>query len=837
MCGCCSPILERQSEEIVAPSVGATATTEQTVNFIDEVTGLTVGEPAPLDPVSLVDEVSVASLSSFLSRPVRIANFTWLESDPTDTILSTINPWRLFFDDARIKYKLNNFAFMRCNLKVKVIINASPFYYGCLGMAYQPLPSLTPSTIVAGAGVQTLIPYSQRPIVWMYAQDSAGGEMTLPFFYHKNWLKIGLAQHFTDMGKLDFLSYTALQSANGTVGQGVTVQVYAWAEDVQLSGSTVGLALQSTENEYGTGVVSAPATAVASVAKMFRSIPVIGRFATATEIGAKAVAGIASLFGFTNVPVIEDTKPFRPGAFPMFASPEIGFPNEKLTLDPKNELSIDNAIMGISAEDPLSIDKLVKHESFLTRTTWATTNVTDDILFYARVNPWMYSKTGATVNNSLVDMTPMAYVSRLFNDWRGDIVFRFKIIASPYHKGRLLISFDPQGIAGNNIVTATNTTSAVYTQIVDLGDTSDVEIVVPYQQALAFLQTRQSTSSSNFSTSPAVTWDVNDDLDNGCIVVRVLTALTAPVATAPVSILCYVRGGDNMEFANPVKLDTSLVNFQVQSEEISEEGQTKLEAGIKGAMVPHALYRVNFGECVRSLRPLLHRANYLWTQRDPTIISTSQPNIVKFRFTKLPPYPGFDLNGVHTATAIVGAGTQPYTYTNVTPLHWILPAFVGYRGSGVWTFNPTCTVALPSIRVSRIPLNTATVVESNYTAAAATRSIVASNIFQNTSSTCAGTALTSQLTNAGLSVLCPNYNNYKFNSTAPKNVTSAPLTGNLNYDGSDYDLFQLEVTTNVSANQPNIAIEKYWHAGPDFQPVFFLNVPTLRTQPAFPTPV
>lgn len=837
----------RQSEEVeVHPSTGnagASEESQQTVNFIDEITGLQVGIPTPVDPVASTDEVSAADLKGFLSRPVRIDSFTWSETDASDIVKRTVYPWQAFFNDARIKYKLNNFGFIRCNLKVKVIINASPFYYGCMGMAYQPLENLTPSTIVLNNGQQTMIPFSQRPIVWMYAQDSAGGEMTLPFFYHKNWLKIGLSQHFQDMGQLDFLTYTTLQSANGAVGQGVTVQVYAWAEDVQLSASTVGLALQSKETEYGTGPVSAPATAIASAAGMLRSIPYIGKFMNATEIGARAVAGIASLFGYTNVPVIENTCPYQPRAFPMFASPEIGYPSEKLTLDPKNELSIDNSITGTDAYDPLAIDRLVQHESFLVRTTWATTNVTDDILFYSRVNPWMYRSTGTAVN-SFVDFTPLAYVSRLFNDWRGDIIFRFKIIASPYHKGRLLIAFDPQGTAGTNLVNTTNTTSAVYTQIVDLGDTNDVEIRVPYQQALAFLQTRQSTDPANqqWSTSATPTWNAVDDLDNGCIVLRVLTALTAPVATAPVSILCYVRGADNMEFANPLRVDQTLVPFMVQSveQEVSQEGQQALAMGKGAEMAPHALYRVNFGECVRSLRPLLHRANYVWTQRDPTLTGSTNTTIIKFTFGKLPPYGGFDPNGIHTATAIVGVGTKKYNFTDQTPLHWILPAFIGYRGSGVWSFN-TCQYGanvMPSVRVSRIPGISQVMSESTYTAAVTTRSQAASNLVQNSVATASGTALTNQQTNAGLSVLCPNYNNYRFNSTAPGNTTVAPNTGVSAYDGSDYDNFEFEATVNSNAiSTPAVAIEKYWHAGPDFNPVFFLNVPTRYVQPNYPVPV
>lgn len=847
LCHQIRPQLYRQSTEAIVEPTAEEGTEEgaETVVFVDETTGLKVGTPTPVDPMATIDEVSAADLKGFLSRPVRIDSFTWLETDSADTVLRTVYPWQKFFNDDRIKYKLNNFGFIRCNLKVKVVVNASPFYYGCMGMAYQPLHNLTPSTIKSAGSPQVLVPYSQRPIMWIYPQDSAGGEMTLPFFYHKNWLKVGTTQHFQDMGRLDFLGYTILRSANGVVGQGVTVQVYAWAEDIQLSGSTAGLALQSQPDEYGMGPVSAPATAVASVAKMFRSVPVIGKFATATEIGAKAVAGIATLFGFTNVPVIEDTKPLQPRAFPHFASPEISFPSEKLTLDPKNELSIDNSLLGVDSDDPLALDRLVRHESFLTRTTWNTTNVTDDILFYSRVNPWMYRSNGTT-NNSVVDYTPLAWVSRMFNDWRGDIIFRFKIIASPYHKGRLLIAFDPQGDAVNNIVTLTNTTSAVYSQIVDLGETRDVEITVPYQQALAFLQTRQSVDPANsqFSISTTPTWNVNDDLDNGCIVVRVLTALTAPVATAPVNILVSVRGAENMEFANPLSLPTGESLFAVQSTEqdVVEEGQMQLVMGRGSEMAPHALYRVNFGECVRSARQLIHRANFTWTFRDPASSPSTGFNLLKFRFGKLPPAPGYDPNGIHSANPLVGVGAKNYNYVSNLPIHWLFPAFVGYRGSGVWTFNIETNGGEPIQHLDVIRTPQTPMVMSEFSAgialAAVSRSGAAAAYFNNYNATAGGMALTNQLTNAGLSVLCPNYNNYKFNSTAPGNLTKAPVSGTSAYDGSDSDCFTSNVISPYTTPAINItSIEKYWHGGPDLNPVFFLNVPTRYVQTSIPSAV
>ena len=134
-------------------------------------------------------------------------------------------------------------------------------------------------------------------------------------------------------------------------------------EDVELSGTTCALALQS--DEYGQGPVSRPAHAIANAAESLSTVPVIGPYALATSYGMRALGKIASIFGFTNTPVVDNYSPMAPMTAPALASSEVGFPIEKLALDPKTELSIDPRIAGCDPEDPLVISKFVQRESYL----------------------------------------------------------------------------------------------------------------------------------------------------------------------------------------------------------------------------------------------------------------------------------------------------------------------------------------------------------------------------------------------------------------------------------------------------------------------------------------
>ncbi len=777
-----------------------------------------MGESYQQEQFTIADANMAATLANFMQRPVRIDSFTWQETDPVG-VTRTISPWSLFFNDPSIRYKLNNFSFISCNLKLKIIVNASPFYFGAMRACYQPLPVFKPSTVGTG-NVKTLVNYSQQPGLWISPMTSEGGDMTLPFLFQKDYLSIQRLADFTNMGTLRFVTYAALDSANGATGVGVSVQVYAWAEDVVLSGPSVGLALQS--DEYGTGVVSRPASAVASIAGSLKGIPIIGKFATATEMGAKAIGGIAKLFGFTNVPVVSDTQPYRPSPFPQMASPELGYPVEKLTLDAKNELAIDPSCVGVDSTDPLAIEALATRESFLCSTTWSTSSPVDTPLFTSRVTPWLFDVNGTrNTAGTAYYMTPMAMVASNFGHWRGDIVFRFRVVCSKYHKGRLRVSYDPVNAA---VQSTGDTGPMTFNKIVDLGDESEFEVRVPFHQALSWLQTDTSLSSDHWTTSTTPALTANTTATNGILSLKVLTLLTAPVSVSPVSVLVFVRAADNFELANPSDLPR-LSPFTVQSDEY-----------VPGSadVVDMSRYRINFGECVKSLRPLMRRsvANEVWYS--PTVATGAYYwNKVVFRPPKVF---GYDPATPNTAKGvIVPATTFAFNYSPMNTYSMVSNCFIGQRGAFMWHLVPDTTKPLSNFRVTRrsmqnvTSLSTTSVLNLTSTVSALNSTISAY--------TPAGTAVTNCSTTNGLSVSIPNYTQYKFQSTRPNNGTVHYSNDLDRSDGGNYEAWLTDYT-GIQTDIPSetVKIHTYFGVGTDFSLIYFLNVPTMYAIPTLPTP-
>jgi hypothetical protein len=840
-----SATFEEAESVITSEAIGSSTTVEQTVTFIDNEGGVCVDAPSSTNNVALVDGTEDIGLGSFLSRPTLIRSITWTTSSPI-TILDTIKPWHLFLNNTQIKKKIDNYAFLRGNLHIKVILNGTPFQYGMMRMCYSPLLGFVGDKIIPTFPINpTLVPYSQQPGFYLYPQANAGGEMKLPFFLHKNWLDITSANEVENMGTLNFVVYNPLKTAVTGGTTAVTVRIYAWMSDVQLMGPTSKLVLQA--DEYGTGVVSAPASALASIAQSLTHVPIIGRFARATEIGASAVSKIATLFGFTNVPVISDVHGYQPMNGPMLASAHIGTQVQKLALDPKQELSIDPSPHGIGSADELSLSYLKTKESYFSATSWSTTDLDGTQLWNMRVNP--FQATSVDVKNTLsvnvgkqTQHVPLSYIGSMFKHWRGDLILRVKVVCTKFHKGRLKISYDPRG----DITTTDPAENAVYTEILDIGERDDVEIRIPYHQDLPWLKIDQ-TIEDNWSEGNALAPRLG--IDNGILTVRVLTGLTAPVSGS-INLNFFIRGAENFEFANPAGHigpdGTNVVPsfFELQAEDHTDVVSSQLVMGTP-AKTGIERYALNYGECVGSLRNILHRYTIMDTVA--TEASTTGAGLLLYRklFKRMPYTPGFQTSWpVSGANIVASAGTNPYAYNTMHPMPWVSGMFLGYRGG----INVNATVHsdkygfVDDIKVVRTTDTEENTTDNRYFSLADSISTTAtlsskSNFLGRRTQYrdgLAGVAITSNKTNASVSFNLPDFNNRNFSLVDPSYYALGSSVDGTDEQGAILDV-QFRSLDNATDNGTrNVTVQSAVGAGVDFTCLYFLCCPTVFYQTARP---
>jgi hypothetical protein len=462
---------------------------EENVRFRDQLPAYTYNVDSEMDPTRMLQDTNDATLENFFNRPIKIAEIEW---GTGATLGVDIDPWDLYFNNTRVVNRINNYNLLRAKLRLKVVINGNGFLYGRVLCAYLPLADYDAITETASLVPEDLVQASQWPHIFLDPTTSTGGEMVLPFFYHKNYLSIPDAD-WTDMGQLYFRTLNTLIHANGATDQ-VTISVFAWAEDVSLSvlTSVDTSTLQPQMGEESEideankkGMISGPATAVAKMSNALSVVPAIKPYALATATVAENVAKVAKQFGYCRPPETKNPSPMR--VFPTSSLAVTNVPDTaaKLSVDDKQELSIDPRIAGLGASDPMAIKEIAKRESYLTKFEWAQNTTPETLLWNARISPVTWAESSLSPKSFHFPACAMAAMP--FKYWTGSMKFRFQVVCSAFHKGRLKIVYDPNyfGAMSGGRFSEYNVN---YTEVIDIADTQDFTIEIGNGQPYTLLE-------------------------------------------------------------------------------------------------------------------------------------------------------------------------------------------------------------------------------------------------------------------------------------------------------------------------------------------------------------
>lgn len=827
----------------------------QTTRFLDETLSNTIVMPSVTRDIDVQDRTAGMELKDFLSRPVKIGSIVWDSSAAVATQLDSFNPFFEYFTHPVIAKKMDNYAFVRCNLKVKFVLNASPFLYGAARIGYTPLATLKDANYNFTTTQSSLIPFSQVPGAWLYPQSNQGAELTLPFFSPNNFLDVRpLVQEpqitLNDFGTIDVRVFAPLLSANGVAAPAIPISIYVWAEDVVLSAPTISLTFQS--DEYGDRVISKTATSVANAARLLRDVPIVGPYARATEMGARAVGAAAHALGYTNVPVIEPPCGSRLTPYPSISSSEIGYPIEKLSLDPKNELSIDPLICGLNNADELTLANIVRRESYLTYFLWEDTDPEETQKFLISVGPssGLQISPNTPTGSTCLALTPMTWASNMFCNWRGDIIYKFVVVGTTFHKGRLRVSFDPAGTTVNNLVTSTGPIDEeVASTVIDIDKDMTAEFRVPYQQYCSWLSIRdlqtQISSPSNYWQTSGFNWAAIRDINlfNGMLQVRVLNSLTGPVSPSDVRVLVFVRAADNFELANPREFDKESnisyypmqcdewqplqADVAMQMVENSAPGTDEIDnviAGVSPEIPTDYRYLTNMGENIQSFRQLLRRASLVGS----VTFGTYADNILLERGRSRYPMGFGAVAGESLARNLAGTANITFSWETMHPIAYIQQAFIATRGSVNWSFDmynyAAKTNNFPST-VSRFPWTQNYVAASGIVATTGTTAVQRSlnnrffkdNWYTNT----AGGSITNSFHQPVINVVSPLYSRYKF---LPIDGSHAARAQTKDFYTDNQGLLYQAIVANSTASS---YLLEYAAIGVDYNLHFFLCAPLL----------
>jgi hypothetical protein len=760
------------------------------------------------------------SLARFFERPIVARTYAWTPLQ-VSAFTAIFNPWTDFFGNPRVINRITNYNLLRAKLHVRFLINGNGFYYGRLMADYLPLANDSVSaaaTLVPENAIQA----SQRLKVFIDPATCCASEMELPFVYFKDGVSIPSAE-WTNLGSIYVRELQGLKHANAAT-QPLTVTVMVWATEVQMalptSSDSSALVAQAGDEYASPGPVEATASAVASMAASVTQLPVIGRYARATEMAARATSRAASVFGWSRPAELAPHMDMHAKFVSDLAPSNAGDNVSKLTVDAKQEVTVDSNVIGINLPDELSVAGIAARESYLTPVPWTTARLAGDMLWTCRVSPMLNAVSGSTRY-----LPACAFSVVPFQWWRGKMRYRIQIVASAYHKGRLRIVWDPDYVQSVE-------SNVQFTRLVDISEERDITIEVEWGQSQHFLPVASISSGSALWRATTQFGSANSS-HNGVFSIYVLNDLATPNSTVnnDIAMNIYVSCND-LQVAAPVALPNYVNSYaatvQAGNDEVSTGnepgcGSADADATMGATITSSEEMVVYFGERIVSFRQLLKRysmhSSFLIANTSSTIPAVWTPV-----FTDVPFYYGFNNSALHTTSA---AGK--FSYVQATLMHWLMPAFAAMRGSmrSKYIVNASSNGAAGSMTVVRTNSVSPTIPAAPTLLSITSQSAYARLANAARKDCTPGAATTIVASQPNLEVEFPYYKPVRFDESR-----SVLQDGSIGTSSPFYNTHAVEVM--LSPGTTPITLTRYVGVGEDFSLFWFQGCPPLQalTAPA-----
>lgn len=622
------------------------------------------------------------SIEKFFRRPFIVHSQTW---DLSTSVDITLTPWKTFFSRADIRRKIANYSYFRGDMHIRIVINGTPFLYGKLYCGYRPRIRCIDDLNTHFSGTSTdfkLCAISQLPHVVVDPNCVNAADMVLPYFYPLNYIPIkeitddlGFIERF---GKLQIVSSGTLKRANDSASGGCDLKVYGWMENVELTGPSTFYPQSDdfksqSDDEHGKPVkLSAISNAVASAAGKLSSVPVIGNYAVATQAVASSVGNLLSAFGYSRPVVLDEDKFVKPKTNSSIAYVNGAETAEKLTLDPKQETTIDSDITGIPKQGNMLISEILEMESYMGHFTWEQTATSDTTLANIDVTPvaWFDAAPQPGDEFRRFIMSSLMYGCQPFEHWSGTIQYRFEAVCSKYHRGKLAIMWVPPDVT----TISTNDINNVYTYILDLETCQSVDFTVSWMNDKPMLAVDGRPDTPYLVTGNATLPPHRSA--NGRIIVKVINALTAPNSQS-IRINCYHKAGPDFDVYGVNGSNSTVSSASCNPRYVAQSSDVIQLAGSPDIALRDKKRLIYYGDPIISVRALLKR--YYHTFTGVGTRSENNSRVVQFDAIAMA-YPCFgNFNFNRLGGAFPGADNTTCGMTTSVAAYF-LSAYAGYRG-------------------------------------------------------------------------------------------------------------------------------------------------------------
>ncbi len=506
------------------------------------------------------------SIFDFLKRPRNVSSITW---STTDAINDQLGSWYcpdILFTTEMNLCKIRDFRYLRCNIVFEFKLNINVMSVGRLIVYTYPQP------FVIGGNLNNADRASKTG--FQHGFIDAGTSQVLrfkvPFVFRKaayDFLVDAPSVADPDgnpWAQVDMHVFNVLQATSGSSSG--TVAVWVHAEDIELDIPTKQAipvysapvarppqkynfkAQMKTDDSQDNSKEGQISDKLHSVSQLGSTVAQMGLGPVSEIAGAASwVADIASksmrAFGYAKPKNKQTIAPMIQQPMKNYTHCVGDDSSIVLGMDPRNSINVNTRLFA-TTHDEMDINWVISKPMLLESFQWSKAQVTGTVISWWPVTPgYCAGSTTTTVAPSF-----LAYVSHMFELWRGSITYKLSFVGNHFYQGSLALAY-LSGVYTNPGASITPDEIEAAPKIVcQITNSTECVFKVPYALATPFCEVR--LGSRNAVNDFMIDNLLFPEISTGIVVLYVVNQLTGP-ATVPnvIDVNLFVSGGADMTFA------------------------------------------------------------------------------------------------------------------------------------------------------------------------------------------------------------------------------------------------------------------------------------------------
>lgn len=479
-------------------------------------------------------DYSTLTLNELLCTPIAVAEGNLTSANPIQISLQSHST--ILTKSAFMLSKLKGFLGIRATVVCRLVVNADKYTQGRLAVSYKIQQTENAVERLDHRHV------TQLPHVTLDLNTET--EVSLKIPHRGPFTHFDIAEGRYNTG---VFQVTQLLPHRGNP---YSFTIYMNYEDIDLIGPTHNTTVQYQSGlavEQKNTLLSEKVMKLSSVVSSFGNVPLLTSYVQPLAWAMGVASKVMSAFGFSKPTANKSPDIFHHRDRPGYNTTDGVDTAEPLAMTLTSSVKVD-PYLGLTAVDEMSIKYLTGINSVVVRNVWNSSAVSGTLLYRWNLCPWGMKSNYNLPQNALTDAMiphPIAFLSDLFEKYRGSMTFTIDFSKTIFHSGRILVVFVPSTsnlrridlvpdklADSSTFTTFLESTRNCHKDIIDLRKGNKFVLNFPYV---------------------ALTPYTNVEHGYGIVHMYVLNQLVASDASVPPQIdySISVKAGEDFEFAVP----------------------------------------------------------------------------------------------------------------------------------------------------------------------------------------------------------------------------------------------------------------------------------------------